>query len=96
MFTNENAIHVFFDSRNTFDMNIACFGFNCLGYSFILAILSPQVASFTKEVNSGLAKRPLVFNGRLANRGLTSLVKEATGVKFALHFMDDFSLKVIV
>ena len=35
-------------------------------------------ASFTKEVNLGLAKRPLVFNGRLANRGLTSLVKEAT------------------
>ena len=30
-------------------------------------------------VNSRLAKRPLVFNGRLANRGLTSLVKEATG-----------------
>ena len=33
-------------------------------------------ASFTKEVNSRLAKRPLVFNGRLANRGVTSLVKE--------------------
>ena len=31
-----------------------------------------SVASFTKEVNSRLAKRPLVFNGRLANRGLTS------------------------
>ena len=38
------------------------------------------VASFTKEVNSRLVKRPLVFNGRLANRGLTSLVKKATGV----------------
>ena len=37
------------------------------------------VASFTKEVNRRLAKRPLVFNGRLANRRLTSLVKEATG-----------------
>ena len=36
------------------------------------------VASFIKEVNPRLAKRPLVFNGRLANRGLTSLVKEAT------------------
>ena len=35
------------------------------------------VASFTKEVNWRLAKRPLVFNGRLANRQLTSLVKEA-------------------
>ena len=36
------------------------------------------VASFSKEVNLLLAKRPLVSNGRLANRGLTSLVKEAT------------------
>ena len=36
------------------------------------------MASFTKEVNPRLAKRPLVFNGRLANRGLTTLVKEAT------------------
>ena len=33
------------------------------------------VASFTKEVNPRLAKRPLIFNGRLANRRrLTSLV----------------------
>ena len=37
------------------------------------------VASFTKEVNPRLAKRPLKTNGHLANRGLTSLVKEATG-----------------
>ena len=37
------------------------------------------VTSFTKEVNPRLAKRPLIFNGRLAdNRGLTSLVKEAS------------------
>ena len=36
------------------------------------------MASFIKEVNPRLAKRPLIFNGRLANRGLTSLVKEAT------------------
>ena len=36
------------------------------------------VASFTKEVNPRLAQRPLVFNERLANHGLTSLVKEAT------------------
>ena len=35
------------------------------------------MASFTKEVNPGLAKRPLVFNGRLADLGLTSFVKEA-------------------
>ena len=33
---------------------------------------------FTKEVNCGLAKRILIFNGRLANRRLNSLVKEAT------------------
>ena len=36
-----------------------------------------SVPSFAKEVNRRLAKRPLVFNGRLANRWLTSLVKEA-------------------
>ena len=38
------------------------------------------MTSFTKEVNSRLAKCPLVFDGRLANRELTFLVKEATGV----------------
>ena len=37
------------------------------------------MASFTKGVNSRLAQRPLVSNGRLANRGLTSLVIEAPG-----------------
>ena len=42
------------------------------------------MAFFTKEVNPRLAKRPLVFNGRLANRGLTSLVEEA--VKFTSYF----------
>ena len=36
------------------------------------------MASFAKAVNQRLTKRPLVFKGRLANRGLTSLVKEAT------------------
>ena len=45
--------------------------------------LSP-VASITKEVNPRLAKRPLVFNGRLANHGLTSLVIEATVVSYIL------------
>ena len=44
-----------------------------------------SVASFTKEVNLQLAKRPLKINGRLANRRLTSLVKEATDVFF--HFI---------
>ena len=41
-------------------------------------VISATVASFTKEVNPRLPKRPLVFNGRLANRGLTYSVKEAT------------------
>ena len=36
------------------------------------------VASFTKEVNPWLAKRPMVFIGSLANHGLTSIVKETT------------------
>ena len=36
------------------------------------------VASFTKEINPRLAKRPLKTNGRLANLELTSLIKEAT------------------
>ena len=36
------------------------------------------VASFTKEVNPRLAKRPLKTTGRLANLELTFLVKEAT------------------
>ena len=39
------------------------------------------MASFTKEVNWRLAKRPLKINGRLANRQLTSLVEESTGVQ---------------
>ena len=54
------------------------------GASLDLNSLTP-VASFTKEVNPRLAKRPLVFNGRLANRRLTSLVKEAT-VRFECNF----------
>ena len=46
-------------------------------YSNVTEIGS-TVASFTKEVNSRLAKRALKTNGRLANLELTSLVKEAT------------------
>ena len=38
------------------------------------------VASITEEVNPRSAKRPSKTNGRLANSGLTSLLKEATGV----------------
>ena len=55
-------------------------------------ILIP-VAYFTKEDNSRLAKHPLVFNGRLANRELTSLVKEATGVTGS---WDTFILSVVL
>ena len=39
------------------------------------------MASFTKEVNLRLAKLPLLFNGPLANRRLTPLVKEVTVVQ---------------
>ena len=38
------------------------------------------MASFTKAVNPRFAKRPLKTNGCLANRGLTSLVKEVTSM----------------
>ena len=55
----------------------------------ILQIGTP-VASFTKEVNPRLAKRPLKTNGRLANRGLTSFVKESTGGHS--HVFDEFNL----
>ena len=40
--------------------------------------MTPMAFS-TKEVNPWLTKRPLKTNGHLANRALTSLVKEATG-----------------
>ena len=57
--------------------------FNGIGLLYvsivILTAFNTPVASFTKEVNPWLAERPLVFNGRLTNHGLTSLVKEATG-----------------
>ena len=45
------------------------------------------MAYFTKEFNPRLAKRPLKTNGRLADRRLTSLEKEATCVvtAMALH-----------
>ena len=42
--------------------------------------LNCPVASLTKEVNPWLAKGLLVFNRRLANRGLTFLVKETRGM----------------
>ena len=45
-----------------------------------MLVKGTPVASFTKEVNLRLVKRPLVFNECLTNRRLTSLVKEATEV----------------
>ena len=50
------------------------------------------MASFIKEVNPRLAKRLLVFNGRLANRGLTSLVKEVTVVVLRLSHRYGYDL----
>ena len=47
------------------------------------------VASFTAEVNLGLAKCALKTNGCLANTELTSLVKEATG-DIVWHRIADF------
>ena len=38
------------------------------------------LASLTREVNPRLANSPLIFNGRLANYGIISSVKEATDV----------------
>ena len=51
------------------------------------AISVPSWDLFTNEVNSKLAKHPLVFNGRLANRGLTSLVIEATAFMIKTKIM---------
>ena len=54
------------------------------GGQVMACCLTTTVASFTKEINPRLAKRPLKINGRLANRGLTSLVKEATEHQWGL------------
>ena len=51
------------------------------GWGGSLMLRQPPIASFTKEVDLRLAEHPLVFIGGLANRVLTSLVKEATGLK---------------
>ena len=57
----------------------------CIKASLAITYILWPVASFTKEVNPRLAKCPLVFNGRLANRGLTCLAKEATGVTTVIN-----------
>ena len=52
------------------------------------------MASFPKEVNPRLAERLLKTNGRLAHRGLTSLVKDVTGCQqppWWRHQMETFS-----
>ena len=54
------------------------------GIERVGSLLYEPAASFTKEGNPRLAKHPLVFNGCLANRGIISLVKEATGVDLVL------------
>ena len=48
-------------------------------------IYERPVASFDKEVNPRLAKRPLKTNGRLANLEKTSFLKEATWHQRQLH-----------
>ena len=46
-----------------------------------VCVCTTHVAPFCyKKVNRRLAKRSLKTNGRFANLGWTSLVKEATGV----------------
>ena len=44
-------------------------------------------ADLVKKINQRIAKRPLKTNGRLAGRGLTSLVKEAT----CIHVINSYS-----
>ena len=46
--------------------------------SELSGLQTTPVVFFAKEVNPRLPKRPWKTNGRLANRELTSLVKEAT------------------
>ena len=73
---NEIAYHSDVVGAVPTSWSIAC-GY-CSNYILILD-LTP-VASFTKEVDPRLAKCPLNTNGHLANRRLTSLVKEDIGL----------------
>ena len=50
----------------------------CIKWIISFKRYPPDCGLFTKEVNRGLAKRLLLFKGRLANRRLYSLVKGAT------------------
>ena len=46
----------------------------------VQSMSSSYQISFTKKVNSSLAKPPINLNGGLAKAGLTSIVKQANGV----------------
>ena len=63
------------------------FNVSCLVLQLSLCNVLMPVSSFTKEVNPRLAKHPLKINGLLANRELTSLVKEDTGVKLRMKML---------
>ena len=52
----------------------------------VLRICRLTVVSFTNEVNPRLVKRPSKINGRLANLGLTSIVKEATELQCFISY----------
>ena len=64
----------------------------------MVRVMSPQmtVGSFDTEFNPRLAKRPLKTNGHLADRGLTSLVKEATVIYSVAFIMPPDELSVSV
>ena len=51
------------------------------GFLCCVPVVMPwtSLASFTKEVNPRLAKRPLKTSGRFANLELNCVVKDATG-----------------
>ena len=70
--------HIPLPIRNNTAAGKLCYYRDC----FYVTILLRPVASFTKEVNPRLAKRTLIFNGHLANRGLTSVAKVDTGIPF--------------
>ena len=53
-----------------------------------MGLSGTPLSSFTKDVYLQLAKCPMRFNGRLANHGLTSFVKEATGIRPIGHRSD--------
>ena len=50
--------------------------------------MTSHVVSFTKEVNPRLAEHPLKTKGRLANRRLTSFVKDANGPQRVTQTID--------